>query len=196
MKKVLLFFLLLTAKAFSQAPNSGQFELNATWKFQMLVPVPFGENSLAKAHDANPGLGFEIGLFKYENFRLGFGYSFLQYDVTNEQLIGNINKSNYSSIYGLLSYEVPVADKITLSPAIGYGAAQLLQRSGSQNFGSQDGKEFRIGVSGNYYFSKYSAVCIGIQYVHAGLDVNTVPEFEDFFSKMNQVQFAIGLQFD
>ena len=194
MKAIYILALFVSSIAFAQ--DSTRFEINGVWKFQLLYPVPFGDNALAKAYDNDLGFGIELGLFKYSNFRLGGGYNIVQYKVANRQLIGNIRNANYTSVYGNVSYEHRLSEKISVIPDIGYGFAQLVQRSSSQSFGKQDGNELRIGLNGNYNFTKFSSVFIGLHFIHTSLDINTSPEYEKFFGKMNQVQFAVGLAFD
>jgi hypothetical protein len=87
-------------------------------------------------------------------------------------------------------------EKITITPNLGYGSAELSMRSSSKSFGSQDGNEYRIGVVGSFYFSEYSAVTFGVRYIHTKLDINTHPDYEKFYGQMNQVQFAVGFAFD
>jgi len=194
MKVLSLMFLLFGATLFAQGED--RFELNTVWKFQLLYPVAFGDNALAKSYDNNFGLGIELGLFKYNNFRLGGGYNIVQYTVTDPQMIGNIKNANYDSMYGYLSYDFQVADKIAMIPDVGYGGAGFSQRNSSRSFGSQNGNEYRAGLTGNYNFTEYSSVFVGLHFIHTSLDINTSPEFEKFFGKMNQIQFAVGVQFD
>lgn len=138
----------------------------------------------------------ELGLFRYNNFRLGGGLNIEQYKVTEFQTVGNFKNSNYTSWYVNISYEYRVTDQISLNPDIGYGVATVDQRTSSKSFGRQDGTEFRLGMTGAFHFTEFSSVFIGIHYVNAALDINTAPAYKDYFGKMNQVQLAIGLQFD
>lgn len=194
MKITTLLLLLVSAAVFSQ--ETDRFEINGLWKFQLLHPVHFGDNALAKGYDSDLGFGLEIGLFKYNNLRFGIGYNIVQYKVTDTQMIGNIRNGNYTSIYGSFSYEYQIIDAISVIPNIGYGYAKLANRSSSKSFGSQDGNEFRVGLTGNYNFTKFSSVYIGVQFIHTTLDVKTAPEYVDYFGKMNQIQLAVGVQFD
>ncbi|HEX8563452.1 MAG TPA: hypothetical protein VF676_10780 [Flavobacterium sp.] len=196
MEKITLLFLLFTTMASGQQDAANHFELNPVWKFELSRPLPFGDNSLAKAYSNNFGFGVELDLFKYDRFRLGGGFNFVRYKVAEKSLIGNFEYANYSSEYVAVSYEYPVTEAISITPELGYGYAKLHQKSASRSFGWQDGNELRLGATGNCYFSEYSSVYLAIRFIHTSLDITTNREFADFYSKMNQLQFAVGLQFD
>ena len=169
------------------------FKVNA--RFQLLYPIQFGNTALAEAHKPRPGFSAQINLLNYQNFKAGFGFDFVTYDITNKQMIANLSTSKYTSAYFLLSYEYKLNEKILITPNIGYGSATLELGSRNSRFGGQSGSEFRVGGILDYKIGKSIYVFGGINYVINKFDVETSPEYKSFFSKANQIQLSLGLRF-
>ncbi|HEX8270885.1 MAG TPA: outer membrane beta-barrel protein [Flavobacterium sp.] len=196
MRQLIILLLLSGISAFGQPAKSEPFEINGLLRFELVKPIAFGDNALAKAHQSVLGLGVGIGIFRYQNFRLGYGYHFSRYNITDQTLTGNMDHTNYSSHYGAISYEFPAADKITVTPEVGFGQAQLKQAYSGTRYSYQKGSEFRLGARGNFYLTESTSAYVSLQYVHANLQIETAPEYVDFFGRAQQLQLAVGIQFD
>jgi hypothetical protein len=84
----------------------------------------------------------------------------------------------------------------TLFPDIGFGYVIVKLKSDERKFGSQDGTEFRLGTTANYYVSKSASFFLGVRFIHTSLEVNTNNAYENYFGQANQVQFSAGIKFD
>lgn len=153
----------------------------------------YGDNFLAKAHNPAVGFGLACDLIKINKFGLGLGYNFIYYSVNNIEKAGNINSSRYHSIYGNLSYEIPINEAFSIAPHIGLGAPTLYFKSGSQNFGSQNGTEIKLGFYGNYRMDEHFSFCLGVEYLSSTYSINTIPAFIDYYSKANAIQVSLGI---
>ena len=189
----LLFVVFVSAQEEKEKP---QFEWDAIIRLTFVKPIAFGNNALSEAHREKSGFDINWSLFKYNKFRLGIGYDFEQFAVTDRTVIGNIERSNYTSLYGYFSYDWQVEKKVILYPNMGYGKVKLQQwGNGSVSYGHQDGSEIRLGIIGTYALTPGTSVVLSAHYLHAFLDVNTSPEFESYFGTANQIQIGIGFQF-
>jgi hypothetical protein len=198
MIKRLFLSALMLATAILSAQKDRPEGFNADFSFGIfgIYPVQFGDHALAKAHDSQGGAGITLGLLSYNNFSLYGGIEGTVYKVTDEEMIGDIEKSNYTSVYGAISYDWALANKIHLFPDIGYGYAIVKLKSDDRKFGSQDGTEFRVGTTANYYISKSASLFLGVHFIHTSLQVNTNTAYENYFGQANQVQFSAGIKFD
>jgi len=179
------------------ADNAGEgFRIDWNFRAYGIYPIQLGDHSLAKAHDANIGYGLNMGFVSYDNFSLYGGLEFVKYDVTDRARIGNIENSNYTSVYGAVKYKIAVADNIALYPAIGLGSTVIKQRTRNKFFGEQDGTELRLGLSANYSVSERWSLFLGTHFIYSRLQINTSPEYEKFFGQANQLQLSVGIQFE
>jgi hypothetical protein len=196
-KRLFLSALMLATAALSAQKDRPE-GFNADFSFGIfgIYPVQFGDHALAKAHDSRGGAGITLGLVSYDNFSLYGGIEGTVYKVTNEEMIGDINNSNYTSAYGAVSYDLSLPNKIHLFPDIGYGYAIVKLKSDDRKFGSQDGSEFRLGTTANYYISKSASLFLGVHFIYTSLEVSTNGAYENYFGQANQVQFSAGIKFD
>lgn len=174
--------------------NKG-LEVDTYFRIQTFYPIHFGNTALAKAHKPRPGFSVQMNFLDYRNFKAGFGFDFTTYDITDKEMIANLSTSKYTSAYFLLSYEYNLTDKIQITPNIGLGDASLALGSRSSRFGRQSGNEFRLGATVDYKIGKAIYVFGGIHYVNNNFEIHTSPEYEDFFSKANQIQLNLGFRF-
>ena len=199
MKKITILLLILSLQTFGQEEEKKNenfvkfdvlFRVHAIYSFQM------GNYSLAKSHTTYPGIGLSMSLIDIQNFKIGAGYNLEIYDVTDHELIGNFNVSNYSSVFGTVNYEIKVLPKVSLYPNVGIGVAILHQKSGLDSYGYQQGTEYRAGLITDYKVSKNVSFFFGVNYIYAKLNMDTHPDFKDYFSTAQKVQLSLGLQID
>lgn len=191
-KILILLFLGTINLLFSQKKETLEFE--PLFRFQLFRPIPFGDHSLSKAHSANVGYGLSLDLVQYKNFRIGTGYDFSQYTVTDFTKVGNIKNSNYSSFYGSIRYDIPIHSDFVIQPNIGFGSVNINQKTRKRSFGDQTGTEYRIGFLTDYKLNQSFSVFLGIHYIHSIFNVNTSAEYQNYFGKAQQLQVAIGIK--
>jgi hypothetical protein len=185
---------LIGQEIISKKENS-KLDFKPYFSIGISVPIQFGNTALAKGHGSGVGFAAELGVLTYQKFYVGLGTDSNAYNVTNQAIIGNYPISKHNSYYGFLSYEFNVIDKFSLSPSIGFGSSELVIKKSGKRRGEQDGNEFRIGTSINYNFNTLNALALKVNYINNVYDVNTNEEFQDFFSKSNQIQIAIVYKF-
>lgn len=196
MKKLMLPLLILVfttlsaqEKEVKDIPSSSAF-----LRGYVFYPIQFGHHSLAEAHDPNVGFGVSLAFVRYKEFRLSAGFEAVKYKVTDFTKVGNIKNSNYNSVYAAISYDIPIGKKFCIYPDLGYGYVNVYQKSGSQNFGHQNGNEYRVGIVGNYRIDRTVSFFAGAHFIHTALDINTNPEYEKFFGQAEQIQICLGIQ--
>lgn len=195
MNKIVLILLLCTQLLFSQEKKQ-LLKFHFESRLSVIVPINLGNNYLSKSNEANAGGTVFFNLIKMSNFKLGGGYDYIPYSITDVTTGANINSSRYNSIYANLSYEIPIIKKINLEPHIGIGSSKLNLKSGSRSFGHQTGTDFRIGFNLDYAFDDYFAVFIGTAFVKTKFDVNTAPEYVSFYDNSSLIQINIGMKFN
>lgn len=194
-KHLLIALLILAVNAFSQETKAKKdFRFEPLIRVGAIYPIQFGEHSLADSHRSNPGFELSMSFFNFKNFRFAAGFDRVQYNVTERQLVGNFQNSNYTAVYGAVSYEFITTKKIAVLGDVGFGYAGVQQASGANQYGNQDGNEFRVGLFGDYRVAKYFSLFLGAHYIATKLKMETSPEYIDYYGKATQVQLSIGLK--
>ncbi|WP_418264235.1 hypothetical protein [Flavobacterium faecale] len=161
-----------------------------------VAPIHFGDNYLSKAN--NPDVGFAVNLMlaQFQKIKLGLGYDYLNYLVTDISKAGNYQNSRYHSVYGILAYDIKFSKELFLEPYVGLGSVNLKFKDRNRSFGEQSGMDFRIGCKGNYSFDRTISAFVGVGYVATKYDVHTNPEFVSFYDNSKMLQLIVGLRFN
>lgn len=159
-----------------------------------ITPNNFGDNYLAKANKPHIGIGSNFNFLQIQHFKLGMGYDYISYSVTDISRAGNIGSSRYNSFYGLLGYEIKLSNDIYLQPYWGFGSVKLNFKSGDRSYGHQTGNDFRIGCNFDYKLDKTISAFAGLGYVSSNYDINTAPEFVSFYDNSKMLQINIGIK--
>jgi len=202
-KKYLLLFasLFLTGSIFSQDTiakperNPNRFRMCVLSKIYYLQPGSTGDNFLSSANKGKIGFGTEINFFTVYSFHFGLGYNFAQYDVTDVALAGNVENTNVNNFFAKLYYKVPVNENFSVNPAIMAGQTWIRQRTGSKNYGIQDGGFIGLGVDAEYECNHWFALFAGTRYNVIFTDTRTSPQYQDFFQNLNQFNVIAGVRF-
>lgn len=199
MRKNYLFVLLIFISFYSfsqekEPKSNSQLSLKSVLRLNMMYPIHFGDNALSKAHQSNIGFSGQFAFLNYQKFNFGIGYDRSNHKITDKQIIANIEKSEYSSFYGLLSYDYEINKKLHISPCFGYGKANLDLSYLNSRFGGQNGAEFRFGFQTDYKIGKATFASLGLTYISTNYSINTVPEYVDFFKKSRQIQLSLGFR--
>lgn len=176
--------------------KKGKTSLDFKPEFSLYVISPnnFSDNYLAKANKALIGIGANLCLIQFKHFKLGMGYDYIGYSITDVSRAGNIGSSRYNAVYGLLGYEIKISNEFYLQPYFGYGSAKLNFKSGDRRFGHQTGNDFRIGCNVEYKLDKTAAAFVGFGFVSSNYDINTAPEFVSFYDNSKMLQINIGIK--
>ena len=173
--------------------NKG-IETDVVFRFQLFKPNQFGNYSLAKSHEAKLGWGLSLSFLKYDKFRATAGLDYIQYEIKDNAKLGNFNYSNYLSLYFNVGYELNLMDNLMLTPNIGYGKVGIYLKTSAQDFGTQSGNEYRIGLITDYDLNESFSVFVNATFIKSSLNINTAPEYIDYFGNAKQFQIGVGLK--
>jgi hypothetical protein len=195
MKYSILLILLCIQLSFCQDKKSKKIiQFYPQLRLNVIVPNNFGDNYLSKANKSDLGIGLNFNFLKFDKFKLGAGYNYIYYSITDISRAGNINSSRYSSFYGATTYEYKVSKHFIIEPYIGLGTAKINFKSAERSFGSQTGTDFRIGFNTDYKIDETITAFIGLGYVQTKYNIKTAPEFVSFYDHSKMLQIQIGLK--
>lgn len=192
--KVLVFLFFFHFSYSQETENKNLVKFNHDIRLNLIIPSTFGDNFLAKANENKLGIGTNFSFLRIHDFKLGVGYDFIPYKTTDISRVGNIKSSEFHMLYGDVSYEIKIIDKLNLEPYFGYGGAKLKFKSDGRNFGNQTGNNIRIGLNTDYQLAKRFSVYIGFCYLKSNMDINTAPEFVSFYDDTKLFQFTFGIK--
>lgn len=192
MKKTFL-LLLFSALAWSQEKPKKDFRVIPEFYFGFALDSFQGDNYLAKDHKS-PSIGgqMKINLLHYKNFNLGMVLNRGSINLSDEVL--SIARTNINSLGGAISYSYLVNKKWILAPEISYSKSELRQKesSGTYNFGDQDGNKVSFGINVKYKLYRQIGLFAAVHYSHYNLQVNTTPEFQNYFDHTKAITFSVG----
>lgn len=171
-----------------------KFGISGVFRLYPIVPVHFGNNVFAKAHKTNIGIGGNLAVLRYGDFRTGFSYELNYYEVSDVSKVGNFRTSNNQNFTGFVSYDYKINNKIILVPNVGYGTSYVKQKTSSKRFGNYSGTHFKLGLYTDYEVAKSLAAFIGLHYMYTKYSIDTNPQFENYLENIPQLQFTVGLK--
>lgn len=200
MKKTFLLLFFATSFAFAQAEKDRVFNFGPMVRINGIVPFNFGDNYL---NDSDSKVSFGIGLSPFEvyRFRLHVGVDHLFYKTKNIEMAADVTRTKNTSVYGLISYRAPLSKNLSFEPYFGGGWSGLsFKRPENDLFDQydldeQDGAEFRLGFFLDYTVDPMASAFIGAAYVLDSYSVDTVPEYNEYFSEAQAFHISLGLKF-
>jgi hypothetical protein len=174
--------------------NPNRFRMCILSKIYYMQPGSTGDNFLS-AHKGSFGAGTELNLFTVYNFYFGIGYNFSQYKVTDASLAANAKHTNVNMFFGKVYYKIPVTDKFSVNPAIMVGQTNIKQRTGSKEYGDQEGWFTGLGADAEYEFTNWVALFFGARYNLIYTNTETAAQYRDYFRKLNQFNVSAGIRF-
>lgn len=194
MKKLQLFFVIficLTSNAQEQKKN---FRFDEELHIYTFNRSNLGDNFLSNAHKNNSfGGGIFMNMLNFKNVKLGGGYEFISNKITSIEKVGNIERSNTTTFNLKSHYEYQFTEKWILEPFIGIDWVILKQRTGKKSFGTQNGNGFEVGTKACFDFDKYYSVFVGLSYTAIKYEINTSPEFIDYYNQSKHFKISLGI---
>lgn len=177
------------------------FNFDARFRIHGILPISMGNNYLADANKSLISVGANLSLFELYDFRLVLGVDHILYDATDHYIAADVTRSRNTSFYAIVSYEVPITDKLSVQPYIGGGWDEVYYRRSDNSTNLEDvsikkqrGNDFRVGMYIDYELSKRFAVFTGVNYVANSYTIHTAKEYESYFGKAQTVQINLGLK--
>lgn len=194
MKKIIFLILLTPHFVSSQTSDKSSIEIKGEVNLSFVTHFYIGSNYLSKGHQ-NPSLGwnFKINLLSYKNLILGAAYERSTLNVNDKVIGGNIEESTTNSFRTILSYRINGNKKIYFNPQVKFGSFELIQKTGSKNYGNQNGLLYGLGIETNYKITNHFSIYSNLGYHFVTLQVSTTPEYEKYFNHANSIYFAIGI---
>ena len=165
------------------------------FRMYYLIPNGIGDNVLAKANDGRMGLGFAVTFYSWEQLHIIGGYEFIQYDVTDPSLAGNIKNTNMANYYLEALYKIPVIERVDFNPKFSVAYMTLRQKTHTTNYGQQSGVGFSPGFDVDYRISGGFRVYAGLDYCVSFPDTDTNAEYRSFFGTLQQLNIEFGIKF-
>ncbi|MCZ8195994.1 MAG: hypothetical protein O9267_00125 [Flavobacterium sp.] len=196
MNKLFFITLLFSSFLWSQEVQNQQNLVHPDFAIGIVTNNYFGENYLSKGHQ-NRSIGIQIksNWIHYNDFSLGIGLEKSTQKVIDKSIGGNIDKSNTNSIFGTLSYKIPVNNELIISPELNYGGIELRQKSGGKFYGEQNGTRYGAGININYMFEKYFSIYSNVSYSDYNFNTKTSQEYLDYFKNATAISISIGIKF-
>lgn len=212
MKKILVAFLFFVVfSSFSQdaslqsqnnyvAPTFEKNEkkglhLNVIWRIYFAKPNQFGNHVWNDAYKSSGfSIGSNLGILKFQDFRLSGGFDTEKYSITDVSKAGNFSTANKFTQYLLLSYDYKINDSFVLVPTIGIGNVGIKQKKDAERFANQSGNDFRLGIICDYSLGDGAAIFLGAHYITTKFDIATNSAYQSYFEKSNQLQLTLGLK--
>ncbi len=161
-------------------------------------PITTGDNFMGQGLEGESGLDFKFQIYVYKQFFLGLYTGASYFDVKDNSIVGNYNKTSLSEGYGYVGYEFLPADRLRLGVlASFYGGARFKNHySKSRNVFQVDrGNLSSFGVYFNYELSSHLMVYIDYAYRTSKTDIKVAPELNDLFERGNYHSIGIGINF-
>lgn len=203
MKKILFIILLCTVTVFAQN-DSIQLPARMSYKDRQvrfmsdirviaLLPNAVGDNFLAKGNSGDYGVGLKFGIFKIYNFTIGVGGELLSYKTTNPAYGGDTSTIGVNTGYLEGMYSMHLS-KFVFSPRVSLGYSSYYFITDDER-GEQDGLRLGAGAYADYYFTNWFALFLGAEYTRSYPRVETNAAYQDFFGKVEQLNFSAGVKF-
>jgi hypothetical protein len=207
-KKYYLFIALLLTAIVAQAQNDSlptkqaavientkSFRFNNNIRLNFFLPNGIGDNYISRASKGIFGVGLKINFLEFHNVNVGPGFDFLVYDITDSSKAGRMDNAIINNVYLEFMYRIPVSETITLFPKVS-GGATMLHYTGESEYGEQTGPRYSAGFYADYKVLPWLEAFAGLDYSRTFFSVNTVPEYKDYFEKVQQLNVSVGLKFN
>lgn len=192
--KIFVFALLAATSLNAQKKNV--FQPRPELKIHVGYMVNTGNNMLGKAHEPGVNLGFWTSPFSVYNFKIGFGFNYAQFKISDASLAGNIGHSDLFDFYGFVAYPVKISEKFEIESKAGIGGNKLRQKTGNNKFGNMKGASYLAGVNLEYEVAWPFEVFAGADYVYSRFSVKSYPDYGSFFKNADQLNFFAGIKFN
>ena len=157
-------------------------------------PSGIGDNVMAKANNGTGGLGLGVSLYNFEKVAIITGVEWTYYDITDVSRAANAENTNLTTISVGGEYKLPIGKHFCLAPSLCYAYSVMKQRTDKQKYGKYEGNGIRLGFTFDYIIGRTAKLFVGANLVHSWYDVNTAPQYEDYYRKVNTINLMAGIK--
>ncbi|MEL1242629.1 hypothetical protein AAEO56_00030 [Flavobacterium sp. DGU11] len=165
------------------------------FRMYLVRPNGIGNNVLAKANDGQGGLGLAVTFYTIDKIHIIGGYDFIQYEVTDPSLAGNIQNTNLATFYLKVLYKIPVIRNVDFNPGFSVGNTTVHQKTHTTSYGKQNGVAVSPGFDIDYRITGGFRIFAGLNYCIAFPKTHTNEEYKSFYSTLQQLNIVFGIKF-
>jgi hypothetical protein len=191
MKKLLIITLFFVAtKVISQKDSTKTFAISIEGNYSKTL----GDNFLRNAYKPYVGYALEAQV-NTKKILFGIGYKNNNYQVTNQNIVGDFQTAYLSVNYLFGGYRNYIKNKkLYLEHRLGFGMNTLKNYSILSKY-KITGKSAFIGSKINYNFNPKLNFYLGLEFNSSKYDVSVDEPFKDFYTKACQIEPKIGIKF-
>lgn len=179
-------------------PNNSSREKTVTLAVGTLMPSAIEDSNFGKASEGK--LSFEIGaqVFIYKGLFIGFFHSSTYFDITDQDLVGNYDKTSIAAYYLKLGYELEILNKFSITGTIapiGNARYKNIINRGRIKQQIDDANIMLYDIALAYNFSKTISAYLQYSFRSDKTKIQTAPEILNDFDKINYHNITLGLRF-
>ena len=159
-----------------------------------ISPSGVGNNVLAKANDGQGGFGIGMSGYFTKNFGIIAGLEVTTYNITNAAMAANGSRTIITAPYIGGEYRLFLGKYFSLNPSLCFTANQMRQRNSEKKLGTYQGVGIRAGATFDYAVIPNLKLFAGANFVHCWYDVDTAPQYEDYYRKVNTLNIVAGIK--
>lgn len=147
------------------------------------------------------GFGFKLGAVEYKNMGLALFYNHTRNKINDITMIADFKHTRYNDFGLVLNYKIPLTEKSTLKPEIGYYSAKAKNVGEARSAINKDrsasykGNGFLIGTEYLIFTSNNIALVAGIHYNYIRFNIDANPAYKNYFANAHRIQFKLGFHF-
>src|SRR5690625_5058103 len=147
MKKLFILFSLLCFSLHAQELNQEkEWEVISGFDMYYTSTLNTGNTMTQDAHRKyGNGFGFKLSVVKYKNIGLALFYNHIRNKINDITMIGSFDHTRYNDHGLVISYRIPLTEKMELQPEIGYYGSKA-KNTGKRKKAFYDGNGLLIGT--------------------------------------------------
>ena len=174
------------------------YDLLGSGKIGMLLPNPYGDNSLSEAYDTGNGIQLEAKVHVNNRFGVGLQYQVFKGQVTNQVLVGGIDASRITHFFALVSINhLKLKSNWRLETDFGIGYLEFLNERGPTIEFKDTGVALKVSASLSYRFANWIGAYVQVQNNWGFLSIDTaeIPEIREALRRTALFAPSFGLRF-
>ncbi|MCT4630960.1 hypothetical protein [Winogradskyella sp.] len=169
--------------------ESRQYIGSISFSYQM--PTSYGDNFIGDAYKGKDGFGFDANLFVFKNLYIGLNYGIKNFDIIDNQSVGNYNNTQIEERYITIGYEFLPVSKIRL----GIYTSVIGKATLSNDLNRDSGNFWCYGLRLEYEFIKNLNIMVAYNWRQVKTDIRVPRELQSYFEKGTFNVLSFGVKF-